>query len=206
MAEDGEYFPLRKIGIAAASNSKDRPIVRYLQEMLMADNTIQKDFADIVDIVTNPYSLKLRQIAREMRVRTDQKTQEDRQFQDAQQTKTIDANAAEQEAIRQHQLTMIDRKGEWDYKSELLTAVGRDSASTKEDNIGDILSIYDRNLKQTAIEQDGSVRREEITRKMNMDESTKKIEAEKLKIKQQELQLKSRQISSQEYIATVNKN
>ena len=101
---------------------------------------------------------------------------------------------------------MIDRKGEWDYKSELLTAVGRDSASTKEDNIGDILSIYDRNLKQTAIEQDGSVRREEIARKMNMDENTKKLEAEKLKLKQQELQLKERQISSQEYIATVNKN
>mgnify|MGYP003587169046 CR=1 FL=1 len=206
MAEDGEYFPLRKIGVASASNSKDRPIVRYLQEMLLADNTIQKDFADIVEIVTNPYSLKLRQIAREMRVRTDQKTQEERQFQDAQQTKSIEANAAGQEAIRQHQLSMIDRKGEWDYKSELLTAVGRDSASTKEDNIGDILSIYDRNLKQTAIEQDGSVRREEIARKMNMDESTKKLEAEKLKLKQQELQLKGRQISSQEYIATVNKN
>ena len=60
--------------------------------------------------------------------------------------------------------------------------------------------------KQTAIEKDGSVRREEIARKMNMDESTKKKKKKKLKLKQQELQLKSRQISSQEYIATVNKN
>ena len=101
---------------------------------------------------------------------------------------------------------MIDRKGEWDYKSELLTAVGRDSASTKEDNIGDILSIYDRNLKQTAIEQDGDVRRQEIARKMDMDESTKNIEKEKLRLKQEELKLKNRQINSQEYIATVNKN
>ena len=39
-----------------------------------------------------------------------------------------------------------------------------------------------------------------------MDENTKKLEAEKLKLKQLELQLKGRQISSQEYIATVNKN
>jgi hypothetical protein len=206
MAEDGEYFPLRKIGVSAASNSKDRPIVRYLQEMLISDNTIQKDFSDIVDIVTNPYSLKLRQIAREMRTRTDQKTQEERQFQDAQQTKQIEANAAEQQKFREHELAKIDKKGEWDYKAELLTAVGRDSASTKEDNIGDILSIYDRNLKQISIEQDKEVRMQEISRKMNMDESTKNIEAEKLKLKQEELGLKSRQLASQEYIATINKN
>ena len=206
MAEDGEYFPLRKIGVSAASNSKDRPIVRYLQEMLISDNTIQKDFSDIVDIVTNPYSLKLRQIAREMRARTDQKTQEERQFQDAQQTKQIEANAAEQQKFREHELAKIDKKGEWDYKAELLTAVGRDSASTKEDNIGDILSIYDRNLKQISIEQDKEVRMQEISRKMNMDESTKNIEAEKLKLKQEELGLKSRQLASQEYIATINKN
>ena len=204
MAEDGEYFPLRKIGVAAASNSKDRPIVRYLQEMLMADNTIQKDFADIVDIVTNPYSLKLRQIARDMRKRTDQKTQEDRQFQDAQQTKALEANAAEQEAIRQHQLLMIDRKGEWDYKSELLTAVGRDSASTKEDNIGDILSIYDRNLKRTAIEQDGSVRMKEIERKMNMDNFEKEKYQKDYNLKLEGIKQKDRQLKSQEYVATIN--
>ena len=172
----------------------------------MADNTIQKDFNDVVNIAMLQNSMALKQYGREMRTRTDQKTQEERQFQDAQQTKALEANAAEQEAIRQHQLTMIDRKGEWDYKSELLTAVGRDSASTKEDNIGDILSIYDRNLKASAIEQDGDVRRQEIARKMDMDESTKNIEKEKLRLKQEELKLKNRQINSQEYIATVNKN
>ncbi len=206
MAEDGEYFPLRKISVMPASNSKDRPIVKFLQNMLLSDNTIQKDFGDIVDIATNPYTLKLRQVARDMRNRTDQKLNEDRQFQDSQTTKQIEANAKEQDALRQHELDKIDRKGEWDYKSELLTAVGRDSASTKEDNIGDILSIYDRNLKQTAIEQDGAVRREEIARKMNMDESTKKLEAEKLQIKAKELGLKERKIASDEYVATINKN
>lgn len=206
MSEDGEYFPLRKIGIASASNSKDRPIVRYLQDMLMSDNTIQKDFADVVDIVTNPYSLKLKQLSREMRERSNQKQQSDQQFQDSQLTKQIEAQAASQKALNDHELAKIDRKGEWDYKSELLTAIGRDSASTKDDNIGDILSIYDRNLKQTAIEQDGAVRREEISRKMNMDEKTIKQESEKLKIKQEELQLKHRELASKEYIATVNKN
>ena len=41
---------------------------------------------------------------------------------------------------------------------------------------------------------------------MNMDEESKKVELAKLKQKQEELRLKSRQIASNEYIATVNKN
>lgn len=206
MAEDGEYFPIRKFGVSAASNSKDRPVVRYLSEMLMADNTIQKDFNDVVNIAVLQSSLALKQYSQEMRKRSDQKIQEERQFQDSQQTKAIDANAKEQQALREHELAKIDKKGEWDYKSELLTAVGRDSASTKEDNIGDILSIYDRNLKATSIEQDANVRMQEVERKMNMDESTKKIEAEKLRLKQEELHLKNKQIDNQKYIATINKN
>lgn len=204
MAEDGEYFPFRKIGVVPSSNSKDRPIVRYLQEMLMADNTIQKDFNDVVNIAMLQNSVALKQYGKKMRTRSDQKTQEDRQFQDAQQTKVLEAKAASEKAMNDHELAKIDRKGEWDYKSELLTAVGRDSASTKDDNIGDILSIYDRNLKQTAIEQDGAVRREEIARKMNMDEKTTKQEAEKLKLKQEEIKLKYRELASKEYVATVN--
>jgi hypothetical protein len=206
MAEDGEYFPLRKIGVASASSAKDRPIVRYLQDMLMSDNTIQKDFSDIVEIVTNPYSLKLRQIARDMRARTTKMQQEERAFQDSQQTKALEANAADKKAERDHEVNLANLKGEWDYKSELLTALGRDSASTKEDNIGDILSIYDRELKNTAIIQDGEYRMKEIARKMNMDKTTEKLEQEKLKMKQHELALKEKKIASDEFIALSNKN
>ena len=141
-----------------------------------------------------------------MRARTDQKTQEERQFQDSQQTKALEAQAVEQEKLRQHELAKIDRQGEWSYKSELLTAIGRDSASTKEDNIGDILSIYDRNLKRTALEQDGQLRQEEIVRKTGVDEKTQQLEETKLKLKQEELRQKDRQLEAQERISIRNKN
>lgn len=206
LAEDPVYFPLRKISVMPAANSKDRPVVKFLQQMLLSDNTIQKDFEDIVDIATNPYTLKLRQVARDMRARTDKKQQQEQQFQDAQLTKQLEAQKQNIDTTRQHELNKINLKGEWDYKSDLLTAIGRDAGSTPEDNMTDILSIYDRNLKQASIQQDGEIRREDIARKMEMDDATKKIEVEKLKQKQQELRLKDRQISSQEYIATVNKN
>ena len=206
MAEDGEYFPLRKIGVAAASNSKDRPIVRYLQEMLMVDNTIQKDFNDVVNIAMLQNSMALKQYGREMRKRTDQKTQEERQFQDAQQTKAIEANAVEQQAVRDHELIRIDRKGEWDYKVGLLTAVGRDSASTKEDNIGDILSIYDRNLKTISNEKDGEIRMKEVERKINSDEFEKEKYQKEYNLKVAGIKQKDRQLETQERISIRNKN
>ena len=206
LAEDGEYFPLRKLSILPASNSKDRPTVKFLQQILMSDNTIQKDFGDIVDIVTNPYALKLKQIAKEMRKRQEQKDIQDKQFQDSQLDKQLQAQRQNLIEERQHEANLVDKKGEWQYKEAYLTALGRDSASTKDDDFKDITKAYEVNLKATAIEQDGEIRRQEIARKMNMDEESKKVELAKLKQKQEELRLKARQIASNEYIATVNKN
>lgn len=206
LAEDGEYFPLRKISVMPASNSKDRPVVKMIQQMLMSDNTIQKDLNDLVDIFTNPYALKLKQIAKEMRIRQDKKDGAEKEFQDAQLTKQIEAQRQNLVEERQHEEKLTNLKGEWQYKEAYLTALGRDSASTKDDNQPDITKAYELNLKQTAIEQDGEIRRAEIARKMEMDGETKKIELEKLKQKNEEIRTKNRQISSNEMIAKINKN
>ena len=206
LAEDGEYFPLRKLSIQPAASSKDRPVVKFLQNMLMSDNTIQKDFSDIVDIFTNPHTLKLKQIAREMRMRQEGMQQQDKQFQDSQLTKQIEAQKQNLADDRKHQVDLVNLKGEWQYKEAYLTALGRDATSTKDDNQPDIQRAYELNLKESAIIQDGEIRRAEIERKMNMDETTKKVELEKLKQKAEEIRLKNRQIASNEYIATINKN
>lgn len=206
LAEDGEYFPLRKISVMPASNSKDRPVVKMIQQMLMSDNTIPKDLNDLVDIFTNPYALKLKQISKEMRARQDKKESSEKEFQDAQLNKQLQAQEKNLVAEREHEKLLTNIKGEWQYKEAYLTALGRDSASTKDDNQPDIAKAYELNLKTTAIEQDGEIRRAEIARKMNMDEETKKLELAKIKQKNEELRLKNRQISSAEYIATINKN
>ena len=206
LAEDGEYFALRKLSVHTAANSKDRPVVKMLQQMLLSDNTIQKDFNDIVEIVTNPHSLKLKQVSRQMRDRQDKANAEERQFQESQLDKQIQAERQNLMEERQHQVNLTNIKGEWAYKQSYLTALGRDSASTQEDNFEDIRKAYELNLKERGIEQDMNIRMQEIQRKMDMDEETKKVEMEKLKLKREELALKNRQISSQEYIATINKN
>ncbi len=206
LAEDGEYFPFRKISVQAASNSKDRPVAKFLQNILLSDNTIQKDFNDIVDIATNPYMLKYKQVARQMRERQEKQNVEQKQFESSQLDKQLEAQAKNLADERQHQINLTNLKGEWQYKEAYLTALGRDSASTKDDNFADIAREYELNLKATGIEQDANIRMMEIQRKMDMDENTKKIELEKLKQKNEKLKLKNKQISSQEYIASINKN
>ena len=129
------------------ATSKDRAVVKALQQMLLSDNTIQKDFGDLVDIFTNPYAIKLKQLGKEMRARTQQQQDQKQEFDDSQLTKTIEAQTANREDLQAHEVYLTNLKGEWQYKQAYLTAIGRDSASTKEDNIADITQAYETNLK-----------------------------------------------------------
>ncbi len=206
LAEDPEYFPLRRISIMPIATSKDRAIVKALQQMLLSDNTIQKDFGDLVDIFTNPYAIKLKQLGKEMRVRTSLNQEQDRQFQDAQATKAIDARVAEREDLQAHEVNLANIKGEWQYKEAYLTALGRDAASTKEDNVADITKAYELNFKREAYESDIDFRAKELQRKVDMDASDKQIELLKLKQKEQEIQQRAALKQVDYQISVTNKN
>ena len=205
LAEDPEFFPLRRINVLPAGTSNDRAVVKALQQMLMADNTIQKDFSDIVDIFTNPYAIKLKQISKQMRSRQDKNTQEQRGFEDQQLTKQLEANKQQLAEERQHELNIVDKKGEWQYKQAYLTALGRDSASTTTDDFAQITKAYEANLKEKSIDADIALRTREISRKEELDMESKKLQAEKIKQKAEELRLRGEQIATQRYVATVNK-
>lgn len=206
LAEDPDYFPLRRISVMPASTSKDRAVVKGLQQMLLADNTIQKDFGDLVDIFTNPYSLKLKQISKEMRIRTSKNQEQDKIFQDSQLTKQIEANRQQFADERAHEINITNLKGEWQYKEAYLTALGRDSASTKEDNAPDITKAYELNLKRDAYLSDIEFKGRELQRKMDLDADSKKIEVDKIKQKERELNERGLDRQSKEKIAILNKN
>lgn len=206
LAEDPEYFPLRRISIMPIATSKDRAIVKALQQMLLSDNTIQKDFGDLVDIFTNPYAIKLKQLGKEMRIRTSQNQEQDRQFQDSQSTKAIEAQTADREDRQAHEVELANIKGQWQYKEAFLTALGRDAASTKDDNVADITRAYENNLKQEQYQTDIDFRSKELQRKVDMDATSKQIELLKLKQKEQEIQQRA-QLKQIDYnVAVINKN
>lgn len=206
LSEDPEYFPLRRISIMPIATSKDRAIVKALQQMLLSDNTIQKDFGDLVDIFTNPYAIKLKQLGKEIRMRTSQNQEQERQFQDSQSTKAIEAQTADREDRQAHEVNIANIKGEWQYKEAFLTALGRDGASTKEDNVDDITKAYENNLKREQYHSDIDFRSQELQRKVDMDESSKQIELMKLKQKQQEIEQREKLKQIDYNIAITNKN
>ncbi|EFX61563.1 hypothetical protein DAPPUDRAFT_338964, partial [Daphnia pulex] len=138
LAEDPDYFPLRRLNILPASNSKDRSVVKGIQQILMSDNTIQKDIGDVIDILTNPYISELKQIGRDIRKRTQMQAQEQRAFEDSQLTKQLEDGQAKLAADRQHEIAKIDRQGEWSYKEAYINALGKDSMSTKTDDTAEI--------------------------------------------------------------------
>jgi hypothetical protein len=206
LAEDPEYFPLRRISVMPIPTSKDRAIAKALQQMLLADNTIQKDFGDLVDIFTNPYALKLKQIGKDIRARTEQQQAQQRQFEDSQTTKVIEAKTADREDLQQHEVNLANIKGEWQYKEAYLTAIGRDSASTKDDNMADITKAFENNLKVQQYQTDLAFRGEELQRKMDMDSTSKAIELEKIKQKNAEMQQRYDLKQIDYNIAVQNKN
>ena len=206
LAEDPEYFPLRRISVMPAATSKDRAVVKALQQMLLADNTIQKDFGDLVDIFTNPYTLKLRQLGKEIRARTQGNQQQDRDFQDSQLTKQIDANKQQLADEREHETSLVNLKGEWQYKEAYLTAIGRDAASTKEDNMPDITKAYEYNLKRDVYLADIEAKSREYQRKTDLDENQKQLELKKLQQKSEELKIRREDMANKRFIALSNKN
>ena len=206
MAEDPEYFPLRRISVLPVGTSSDRAVVKGLQNMLMSDNTIQKDFSDLVDIFSNPYVLRIRQIAEQMRKRTDANAQQQRQFEDEQLAKQIESNQVQQKELRDHEINITNLKGEWQLKGDYLVALGRDSASTPTDDFDQIQKAYQSSLKDKGIMADIDFKNREALRKDNNDETSKQIEAEKLRLKAEELKLRQRDIDAKKFIAVVNKN
>ena len=206
LAEDPEYFPLRKLSVLPVGVASDRAVVRGLQQMLMSDNTIQKDFSDLVDIFTNPYAIRLKHVAKEMRKKQDQKIQEDRQFQDSQLDKQLEAQASTLASEREHQINIVNLKGEWQYKEAYLTAVGRDSSSTSTDDFDQITKAYQMNLKEKEIDMNYEFKREDMDRKKEMDIESKQMEIEKIKQKAEEFRIRREQMVNQKFIAIANKN
>ena len=159
-----------------------------------------------VDIFTNPYAIRLKHVAKEMRKKQDQKIQEDRQFQDGQLDKQIEAQASTLASEREHQINIVNLKGEWQYKEAYLTAVGRDSSSTSTDDFDQITKAYQMNLKEKEIDMNYEFKREDMDRKKEMDIESKQMEIEKIKQKAEEFRIRREQMVNQKFIAIANKN
>jgi hypothetical protein len=205
LAEDEELFPLRKLSVLPASNSRDRKIVEAIQNILINDNTVSKDFGNIIDIMSNPYVMELREIGLQMRQKTDQIRQEEQTFQSQQLDKQIVSAKEALEDAQAHEVLLEDKSNQSKERVAYMTAIGRDANSTKENDFADITKAYQNVQDNVYKEQDIALKGQEIERKKGLDLDQKRKYLEDLKLKKEEMQLKRDTLKSNEFIATINK-
>jgi len=204
LAEDPDYFPLRRLNIYAANNSKDRASIKMIQQMLLTDNTIQKDFGDLVEILTNPYLIEMKQVAKDIRRRSQEEQERQRAFETEQLDKQIQARKAELEDLQSHERDLANIKGDWNYRESMLTAVGRDSGSTPTDDFTQIQQAYKIGLQEDKQNADTEVKNREVSRKEKMDEFAMQKAKQDFLLKTQEFALRKQISQDNKAIAVIN--
>lgn len=204
LAEDPDYFPLRNIGISAEGAASDRTVLEGLQQMLLADNTIQKDFQDLAKIKMASSALAVLNISKEMRKNSEKKIQDQRVFESEQTDKQIAAQNEKEQTIQKNQIEGINLKGEWAYKVAFLTSLGRDSASTPVDDSAQLTKSFQDNLKSKAINADIDFKNRDMIRKESVDQTNKSLQEKKIELGYAQIQAKDRQDETKKYVATIN--
>lgn len=206
LAEDPEYFPFRKINIYPASNSKDRVAIKMIQQMIMSDNTLDKEIYDVVELFTNPFLIEMKQVAKDMQRRSDGKVKQQQEFQASESDKLIKAQQDEREDKQAHEVELANIRGEWQLKSQYVVALGRDSASTKEDNFDDLAKAYKMVQQENNDNANIELKGREINRKEKMDSKTFELEKQKMILKAREIATREKIAETNKTIAVVNKN
>jgi hypothetical protein len=207
IAEDEELFSFRKLSIIPASNAQDRKIVEAIQSIITNDNTITKDFGDIIDVLTNPYALELRQLGLDIRQRNDEKLAQDQQFQAEQVDKQIAAREKEITDTRAHEEKMIHLKGEYDLEEQQINAFGRISLSDNPEASYDRLDRTTQDsIKNNFTQQGLDLKSEENGRRKLLDAEQRKSELEKMKLVREKMALDKYKVDTAKVIAFANKN
>lgn len=206
MAEDEELFPLRRLSVLPASDSQDRKIVEAIQSIILNDNTVEKTMQDVVEILTNPYVLELREVSRRMKEDSDAKRQQEQEFQKEQQSALLASDEAKTRAKFNHDKEMEEIKGKYNLQETYITALGRDSSSTQEDNFGDLERAFQNVQSNNFKSQEIALKERESDRKDFLTSEQRKIELAKIQQKNEEIKLKRENIQAQERISIRNKN
>lgn len=207
LKEDGELFPLRNLGVKPVGNSKDRKMVEMIKNFIVNDNTMQRDMEDVISIVTNPVLVEIQQLAKDIRVKNDKRVAEERQFQDEQNTKTLEAQAASEDKKMAHEKELEYIRSEAKLESTYVQSQAR--AADKQANTEGydrVDKAYQNSIQNSFKEAEIGLKSQDLQRKELSDSESKKIELQKLAQKSQELQLKDKALNVQMQTSIINKN
>lgn len=192
MAEDGELFPLRYLGVTAKTTSQDRKILETIRNLMLNDNTIQRDLKDVIDVLTNPTLLEVKDSAEKNRIRHQKEIEQQRQYEQQMQSQQIQANQEQMQSSREFEL--LKQRNEIESAERIAYMSGLSKAVDTNATV-DELNLYKTEanniLAQRKIEGD-------LEHKQNLLEQKSTNDIEKNKQKIQELGLKAREIAVRE--------
>lgn len=207
MKEDGELFPLRYLGVKPVANSKDRKIVEQIKQYIFADNTIQKSYRDIVDLLSNPVLAEIQETAKKIEVENQKRIQDDRAFQDSQLSKQLEAEAKEKDVERAHEkeLKQLDIEGE--LKGKYIDGMSRVSDKNLElDAYGRVEDAYQQTIENEFQQQGLAIKADDNKRKAETDKLNNQKEMVKIAQKDRELTIKEKALDVQREGNIINKN
>ena len=207
LKEDEELFPLRNLSVHPITGSSDRKMVEQIKQFVVNDNTMQRDFEDVLSIITNPVLVEIQQAAKDIKKKSDKAVQEQRAFESEQLDKQIASQEKKEADKRAHEINLANINNQAKLEEEKINSFGR--ASLSEDpgaNFDRIEKSTQRAIDNAYKEQDVAIKNVEQERKQTSDAESKKIEWAKLAQQTEKLRLEREKLRTQERIATINKN
>ena len=207
LAEDGELFPLRHLGVCATTSTADRKTIEQIKQFVLNDNTMERDMQDIIDILTNPVLVDIQQKTKQMKAEKEKKIAEQRQFESEQQDKQIQANAKNLADERAHELLLQKNSDEAKVEAAYVQSMGRAADADANDLSFDrIAQAAQQSLENSYTEQNIGMQQQEADRKQTADKTATNIELRKLALKAEEIKLRNKQIDSTNRNSVINKN
>ena len=206
LAEDPELFPLRRLSILPTTSNKDRKMIEAIQQMMIQDNTIDRDVSDIIEILSNPVMIELKQAALGMRARKEKATQEQRQFESDQNDKQIKAIDDRLQKDRDLKVKIQELADSSDERQAYIQGLSRDANSTSTNDFVDITAAY----KQTRLDANNEVvnglKSQELDIKTDAQKEATKIAWQKLAGEAEARRIKEKGIDVSAQNAIINKN
>lgn len=200
-------FPLRRIGLIPSVDSRKRKELETFKAYLLNNNTLGTDTLEIAKLIGSDDMSEAVEIARLAAEKRESEValNHQRQQELIQQKAQSDSQLAEENWNREEESKNRDRQTA--IEREKIKALGR--AADKDSDITGIQEINkaaDRALK----ENDLNLRHEDNVMKYNLEEKkhddSVNLKMEELKLRTKELEEKSKDRKSKEFIATINKN
>lgn len=206
MKEDGEIFPLRKIGVIAEVTQKDRKIVETIRNVVMNNNTIVNDLDDLITLYTNPVLSSMANEAKRIKKEASDKEQEAYASQERMNQQNNEVENARLQAKYQHELKLKEMDIQGDKDVKLIDSLGRAADRDANDASFDKISDAHKQLaKKNYDDESLSIKREDTARKTSADDNHNSIQLMNMALKAREIQLREKELATKKEIALTPK-